>query len=646
MSPGLWDRFDRIIQEIEENGPHSASRIKQIAIERVLEEEESVRRMVLAYYAIAVDPIRSQEGQDIGNYQLGRLIGEGAMGAVYLGKERTRPYRNVAVKLIHPRYSNRFLRELFLNQIDRYRHLNHHPQIVPLFSADIFLDPNTKAEIPYYVMPYIQGNMNLRSFITQNGPGEVERLRLFKRICSGVRHLHHNGIIHGDLKFSNILVDQEGHPYIIDFGLDVDLLSDRSKAKGFKAAFRAADARTDIRSLGGVLGGLFGKGSDERPTSPSFLKRFLNLTQRQPDAPEHPINDSKPYRCKGLQAIMRKAGRSMLTDSSDQGYRAVDELIADVDRLVNKYEVSDKLFNASYKKWFLFLGIGIATELVGHLTGSLYAQTGRWMLIHMAVALFVIGLFLCLTIQYLRHLAPVFNQTLKVAYGTGLVSSLIGALIYAFGPPAHAEIHALLDPVWHIKFIRFMATGMVLPVFYAIFLALGSAKRIDPHFRVAEWRVVSWLLLWFTIGVLIFTSIHLIEHPILSLFFGNRMQGDVRCEIFILVAYLCTVSLIWFENWQALSNQTNSSQKRLSPPEFLARLSAALIYVSISGMGLAATFWGQGLTPDHLDGTFALLTIGLILLWSLVSCALFTGNHAFARWFDKYLSPYFRPLYS
>jgi hypothetical protein len=641
MSPKLWDRFDRLIQEIEEDGPHSASRIKQIAVECAMEEEECVRRMVLAYYSIAVDPIRSHEGQRIGNYKLGRLIGEGAMGAVYLGKECTRPYRKVAVKLIHPRYSNKNLRNLFLQQIDRYRHLDHHPQIVPLLSSEIFLDPKTKVEIPYYVMPYIQGNMNLKRFITVKRPTAIERLRIFKNVCAGVRHLHKNGIIHGDLKPNNILVDEEGNPFIIDFGLGVDLLLDRDESNRIADAYRVADTRTDIRALGGILGGLFGKGFTEIPTSPSFLRRFWHLAQSQQDSSKHlQLDRSMHFRRKKLNGILRKTVRTSVSENSE-GYQTIDELVLDVDGLINEADTGSNTSHSSAKRWLLLLGIGLSIESFGHLTGSLYAKAGGWMLIHMAVALFVIGLFLCLTIQYIHHLSSVLNRTLTVAYGTGLIASFIGGLIYAFSPPAQTDIIEQLDPVRHVKFMRFITVGLVLPIFYSVLLATGTAKREDPFFKAAEWRVVIWLSLWLVIGVLIFTSIHLTEHPVLSMFFGNRMQGDVRCEIFILVAYICTLSLIFYENWQSMST-IKDSRSHIDASAFLSRTSVAIVSTTVSGVILAKAFWGQGLTPNLHDGTYALLATGLISVWSIASFILFTGNHAIIRSVDGYLAPHLK----
>lgn len=652
MSSEQWDNFDRLIQEIDGIGPQSASQLKLIAASRSRNEEACVRQMVLAYYAIAVDPIRSYEGRCVGNYQLGRLIGEGAMGAVYLGEEQTLPYRNVAVKLIHPRYTNTRLRKLFLQQIDLYQHLDHHPHIVPLLAADIFTDPQTSEEIPYYVMPYIQGNKNLKQYASLKRLSDVERLYLFKSICTGIRHLHKNGITHGDLKPSNILVDREGHPYIIDFGLDIGHMSDCGKmvregsspSKCFRMihACYAAGERTDISALGSILAELFGEVSSTIPTTPSLLTCLWYSDQNPLRTTEHMhLNVMQTCR-RQMQRIVQQARSSAVSNDSHKAYRTIDEIETDIDSLIKDVDAGPVLFRPLFEKPLFLLGIGLTIELLGYVTNTFYAKTGGWVLIHMVVALLIISLFLYLTLQYIRYLAPVFNRTLTVAYGTGFIASMIGGIIYAFGPPAHTDLIVNLNPVWHIKLIRFMATGLVLPGFYASILAIGAAKRKDPDFRAAEWRIVAWLLLLVVIGTLIFTCVHLIEHPILSMFLGDRMQGDVRCEIFILVAYLCTLSLICFENWQTLSSSSEGKKSYIDAPFFLSRIIVAFISLTLSGIILSAVFWGQGLTPNVNDGAYAMLTIALISVWSITCFALFTGNHTIVRWVESFMAPHFQ----
>lgn len=146
-------------------------------------------------------------------------------------------------------------------------------------------------------------------------------------------------------------------------------------------------------------------------------------------------------------------------------------------------------------------------------------------------------------------------------------------------------------------------------------------------------------MLSFVVGVIIFTCVHLIDHPVLSFFLGDKKQGDVRCEIFVLVAYLCTLSLTTFDNWTITTNLPNKYESAIDGPSFIARMGTSFLFVTISGILLASVFWGQGLTPDINNGTFAMLTIALISAWSLSCHYLFTGKHAVVRWIDNNLSP-------
>lgn len=73
-------------------------------------------------------------------------------------------------------------------------------------------------------------------------------------------------------------------------------------------------------------------------------------------------------------------------------------------------------------------------------------ETGGWLLIHFGVALGIVALFFVMTFQYIKYLAPALNTTLIFSYGTGLVASLIGSILYAFGPPPRTEPLFELQP--------------------------------------------------------------------------------------------------------------------------------------------------------------------------------------------------------
>lgn len=202
---------------------------------------------------------------EVGDYRIIRKIGEGGMGVVFEA-EQSQPRRRVALKLIRSgavsglRARQRF--ELEAEILGRLRH----PSIAEIFSAGTVEVASTAH--PYFAMELVEG----RALLDHANAASLdvrERLTLLARVCDGIQHAHVNGVIHRDLKPHNILVESDGHPRILDFG--VARLSEPSD--GNTATFQtdagqiigtleymspeqasgdpgAVDTRTDVYALG------------------------------------------------------------------------------------------------------------------------------------------------------------------------------------------------------------------------------------------------------------------------------------------------------------------------------------------------------------------------------------------------------------
>src|SRR6266699_1299128 len=158
----------------------------------------------------------SLEGQQLGNYDVIRRIRAGGMGAVYEGRQRTAFGRRVAIKVILGDYAaDRDMRRRFAREARTVAGL-HHPHILPL------IEFGDEKGILYLVMPFIDGG-TLTSYLRRYLPGLEDVSSLYQQLLDAVEYAHDQGLIHRDIKSSNVLLEERrsGSPYayLADFGL-------------------------------------------------------------------------------------------------------------------------------------------------------------------------------------------------------------------------------------------------------------------------------------------------------------------------------------------------------------------------------------------------------------------------------------------
>jgi tetratricopeptide (TPR) repeat protein len=150
-------------------------------------------------------------GAGCGAYRLVRLVGHGGMGSVYLAERADGELQQqVAIKLLHHGGSEPAFRDLFLRERRILARLQH-PAIARVLDAG-----HTDGGQPYLAMEYVDGipidayadQLDLRG-----------KLLLFLKVLEAVSYAHRNLIVHRDLKPSNILVDRDGRPRLVDFGI-------------------------------------------------------------------------------------------------------------------------------------------------------------------------------------------------------------------------------------------------------------------------------------------------------------------------------------------------------------------------------------------------------------------------------------------
>jgi WD40 repeat protein/serine/threonine protein kinase len=156
-----------------------------------------------------------EAGPQSGLYKRLRLLGRGGMGAVYLA-EQQQPFRRlVALKVIKPGMDTREVIARFESERQALA-LMDHPNIARVFDAGSGDDGR-----PYFAMEYVPG-IPITEYCDRNRLTNRERTELFLSVCHAVQHAHQKGIIHRDIKPTNVLVaEQDGKPFpkVIDFGV-------------------------------------------------------------------------------------------------------------------------------------------------------------------------------------------------------------------------------------------------------------------------------------------------------------------------------------------------------------------------------------------------------------------------------------------
>ncbi|MDA3863437.1 MAG: serine/threonine-protein kinase [Deltaproteobacteria bacterium] len=154
-------------------------------------------------------------GTTVGNYEVKKLIGEGAMGEVFLG-EHPKIGRKVAIKvLIASLSSDPEMSERFLSEAKAVNRINH-PNIIEVFDFGKLPDGRL-----YLTMEYLEG-IELEGKILE-APMELHEISMiFKQISDALQAAHEQGIIHRDLKPDNIFITKKGNKplvKILDFGV-------------------------------------------------------------------------------------------------------------------------------------------------------------------------------------------------------------------------------------------------------------------------------------------------------------------------------------------------------------------------------------------------------------------------------------------
>ena len=194
---------------------------------------------------------------ELGDFQILGTIGKGGMGVVYEARQKSLD-RTVALKVMRPGLVNEEAMERFAREAETAAGL-HHPNIVPIHGV------GHHENIHYYAMQLIEGESLSESSTEPLDPDTVAEWGV--QAATALAHAHTNGVIHRDVKPSNLILDPKGNVWLTDFGL-AKRLEEASTATmtgsilgtpRYMSPEQASygeteiDHRTDIYSLGATL---------------------------------------------------------------------------------------------------------------------------------------------------------------------------------------------------------------------------------------------------------------------------------------------------------------------------------------------------------------------------------------------------------
>jgi serine/threonine protein kinase/tetratricopeptide (TPR) repeat protein len=266
-------------------------------------------------------------GKIIGHYRIVEKIGAGGMGEVYLAEDLNL-HRRVALKFLPAGLSaDGELRARFIREARAAASLNH-PNIIHIYEVDEFKGR------PYFAMEHVEGH-SLHHYCHKEPLGINQIVEIAVQLAQGLGEAHRAGIVHRDIKATNIIVDKSGRARILDFGLATvrggeeltrtgSTLGTVSYMSPEQVAGKDVDRRSDLFSLGIVLYELIASHTPfRRDNQGATLKAILS------DSPE-PLARFKNDIPDWLQHIVSK----LLEKDRELRYQSAEDLVADLKKLL------------------------------------------------------------------------------------------------------------------------------------------------------------------------------------------------------------------------------------------------------------------------------------------------------------------------
>jgi len=295
-------------------------------------------------------------GRRLGPYRLGGLLGEGGMGAVYLAERDDAQFaKQVAIKILPHAIGSPQAIARFRDERQILAALEHR-NIVRLLDGG-----STNDGLPFLVMEYIEGRP-ITVFAREHGLSIRARVQLVRAVCAALQYAHQNLIIHRDVKPSNILVEEDGTPKLVDFGIakllaPVSAFEREARTRTGHALFtpeyaspeqvrgEAVSTATDVYSVGAVLYELV-TGQPPHRTTGDVLESIRVICDVDPVRPSVAApSERRREIADDLDNIILKA----LHKEPGRRYRAIEQFSEDLGRFLEGLPVNARVATLGYR---------------------------------------------------------------------------------------------------------------------------------------------------------------------------------------------------------------------------------------------------------------------------------------------------------
>ena len=280
-----------------------------------------------------------KQPESIGRYQVIQELGRGGSSVVYLCQQQ-RPSRKVAVKLFLPSAS--IFQQRFEREADILGNLDH-PGLAKVFDFG-----RTEAGTSFVVMEYVKGS-TLRDHVLAMGPTHRERLELLRQLLDAVSYAHECGVVHRDIKPTNVLVEDGGRLKLIDFGIakltggSIESITTKAQLNSVLGtlsymapeqieASSKVDYRADVYSVGVTAYEMFAGRLPLRTTGMSFSEALAVAANTERTR----LSDVASDVSADVEAVVHKAIQKSLADR----YQSAREFSDDVERILQGLPVT------------------------------------------------------------------------------------------------------------------------------------------------------------------------------------------------------------------------------------------------------------------------------------------------------------------